>query len=313
MARASGKVILLGEHAVVYGAPALAAGLELGAVAKAVPAEVASLEIGGHWMGAEAREKTGSERERELARGLDALLRALGAPPLAITAELELPPGAGLGASAALGVAMSRAVLETLEPGVELFAPATRARVLAGAAAWEGVFHGNPSGIDAAAAEGGGCIHFTRAEGPTRVHVLRALPLVVAIAGPPASTREMVAGVARLFERRPDTAAKTIAAVGSLVRNARLCIEAGDLPGLGKLMDLNQMLLAGLMLSTEPIERACAAARDAGALGAKLTGAGGGGAVIALADIDPEPVLAAIRSEGFSCFATNVRATAGAV
>jgi mevalonate kinase len=73
-------------------------------------------------------------------------------------------------------------------------------------------------------------------------------------------------------------------------------------------MDLNQMLLSGLMVSTEGIERACASARTAGALGAKLTGAGGGGAVIALADLDPEPVLAAWRSEGLVCFAATVAA-----
>jgi mevalonate kinase len=71
------------------------------------------------------------------------------------------------------------------------------------------------------------------------------------------------------------------------------------------------MLLAGLMLSTESIEHACDAARRAGALGAKLTGAGGGGAVVALADLDPEPVLAAFRAEGFPCFAANVRAEGG--
>ncbi len=308
MARAYGKVILLGEHAVVYGAPALAAALELGAVARAVPATTASLTLGGRSI-ALGGDLAAQPEEHDLARGFAALLGALGVPPLAVTAELELPPGAGLGASAALGVAMARAALEAVEPGLDLASAGARERVLAAAAAWEGVFHGNPSGVDAAAAEGGGCIHFMRGEGPTPVPVARLLPLVVAIAGPPASTREMVANVARLFERRPEVAGKTIEGIRLLVRNARLCIEAGDLPGLGKLMDLNQMLLAGLMLSTEPIERACAAARQAGALGAKLTGAGGGGAVVALADLDPEPVLAAFRDEGFVCFATNVPAT----
>jgi mevalonate kinase len=73
-------------------------------------------------------------------------------------------------------------------------------------------------------------------------------------------------------------------------------------------MDLNQMLLSGLMLSTEGIERACQTARLAGALGAKLTGAGGGGCVVALADLDPEPVLTAWKNEGFVCFSAMVGA-----
>ena len=301
MARASGKVILLGEHAVVYGAPALAVGLDRGVSAVARPAEHASLSIGERG----ARAGDGSE----LGRALEALLAELGAPALAIEAKLELPPGSGLGASAALGVALARAALEA--QGVATGSPDARTRVLAAAAAWERVFHGNPSGIDAAAAESGGCIRYTREGGPAPVPVARSMPLVIALAGPPASTRVMVDGVARLAERRPDAFAKSIAGITSLVENARLCIEAGDLPGLGKLMDLNQMLLAGLMVSTEGIEAACACARSAGALGAKLTGAGGGGAVVALADLDPEPVLAALRAAGYQCFSAAVAAGGG--
>jgi mevalonate kinase len=300
MARASGKVILLGEHAVVYGAPALAAGLDRGVTAVAEPAATATLRLG-------ERTVTAGDGS-ELSRAFAALSAVLGAPPLSVTAELELPAGSGLGASAALGVGIARAVLAELEPALELSSSEARARVLSAADAWERVFHGNPSGIDAAAAESGGCIRYSRADGPTTVKVARTLPLVIAIAGPPASTREMVEQVARLFERRPELREKSVGGIAALVENARLCVEAGDLPGLGKLMDLNQMLLAGLMLSTESIERACDAARRAGALGAKLTGAGGGGAVVALADLDPEPVLAAFRAEGFPCFFASVRA-----
>jgi mevalonate kinase len=200
-------------------------------------------------------------------------------------------------------------VLASAEPDTDGASANARTRVLAAADAWERVFHGNPSGIDAAAAECGGCIEYSRETGAEPVVLGRPLPLVVAAAGPPASTREMVEGVARLAARRPEVFQKTIAGITALVKNARLCIEAGDLPGLGKLMDLNQMLLSGLMVSTEAIERACETARLAGALGAKLTGAGGGGCVVALADLDPEPVLAAWKSEGFECFSALVGAS----
>jgi mevalonate kinase len=287
----------------VYGAPALAAGIDRGVTAVAEPAAASSLRLGKHQVTAD----DGSE----LARALSALSAVLGAPPLAVTAELELPAGSGLGASAALGVAIARAGLAVVQPDLAPEGREARTLVLAAADAWERVFHGNPSGIDAATAESGGCIRYSRADGATNVRVARTLPLVIAIAGPPASTREMVERVARLFERRPELREKSVNGITALVENARLCVEAGDLPGLGKLMDLNQMLLAGLMLSTEGIERACDAARRAGALGAKLTGSGGGGAVVALADLDPEPVLAAFKAEGFACFAANV-AGAGA-
>ena len=91
------------------------------------------------------------------------------------------------------------------------------------------------------------------------------------------------------------------------IRGAIARGEFDHLPGLGQLMNLNQMLLSGLHVSTEAIERACQVARDAGALGAKLTGAGGGGCIVALADLDPGPVLSALRGAGFECFATQVR------
>jgi mevalonate kinase len=298
MARASAKVILLGEHAVVYGSPALAAALDRGATATAERAERDRLTLG-------ERTVTGGDGS-DVASAFQALRESLGAPPQVVTTTLEIPAGAGLGASAALGVALARAVLESAEPRVELRAPDVRKRVLAAAAAWENVFHGNPSGIDAAASECGGCIQYSRETGAEPVPLARPLPLVVAVAGPPASTREMVESVARLARRRPEIVAKAMSGITSLVKNARLCVEAGDMPGLGKLMDLNQMLLSGLMVSTEGIERACETARRAGALGAKLTGAGGGGCVIALADLDPEPVLAAWKNEGLECFAATV-------
>lgn len=293
MARANGKVILLGEHAVVYGVPALAVGIERGAEAHAVAAALASLQIDDR----RAAPGDGSD----LGRAFAALLDVLGASQLAVSARLELPPGAGLGASAALGVAIARAVLAA--QGVT----DDRARVLSAAAAWEGVYHGNASGVDAAAAESGGCILFDKRTGPLPVALGRDLVLAIALAGPPASTKLMVESVARLRKRRPTVVGQALEAIRVLVKNAQLCLEAGDLPGLGSLMNYNQMLLAGLFVSTEGIERCCALARAAGALGAKLTGSGGGGAVVALCDGDFEPILAAWRAAGNECFGSHVR------
>jgi mevalonate kinase len=295
MATAFGKVILLGEHAVVHGVPAIAAGIDRGAKASASRAASAVLLL--------QRARVTPDDGSDLGRAFAALLAELDAPPMEVTLESELPIGCGLGSSAAMAVAAARAVLEAVARQPD------EARVLSAAVAWERVFHGNPSGIDTAAASLGGCIWFTREGGPSPIDVPVPLVLAVGVAGPPMSTKEMVASVARLGERRPEVFQKALDGIHSLVKNARLAIEAGDLVGLGRLLDLNQMLLAGLYVSSEEIEDACRLAREAGALGAKLTGAGGGGAVIALVDGDAEPVLAAWTGRGISCFSATIRAS----
>jgi len=116
--------------------------------------------------------------------------------------------------------------------------------------------------------------------------------------------------VAKLRERRREMVDRSVRAIDSLVQNAKLALEAGDTVGLGRLMDLNQMLLSGLMLSTEEIETMCRLAREAGALGVKLTGSGGGGCVVALAPDDPAPILERWEKAGFRSFSTRVEGDA---
>lgn len=295
LGKSSGKIILLGEHAVVYGCPAIAAGIDLGATASAHRSNESRIELGF---------SLEPQQHSALNRAFAALCASLGSPQVAVRADTDVPPGLGLGASAALGVAIARAVLTVCE----LPPSANRRQLITDAAqAWEKVFHGRPSGIDVAAATLGGCFQFTTDQGPKPIHLATSLPLAVAIAGPPVSTKTMVDGLAQLRQDKPDLVNRSIDGIRSLVANAKLALEAGDLASLGRLFDLNQMLLAGLFLSSERIERACAIARSAGALGAKLTGKGGGGCVIALCAADQQPVLDAWRRDGIEGFATSIR------
>jgi mevalonate kinase len=192
---------------------------------------------------------------------------------------------------------------------------APQRRALERADAWERIFHGNPSGIDTAAAFHGTFMRFSKAEGARPLASATDLHLAVGHSGTSASTKEMVEGVARIKARKPEQIEKFLAAVTSLVQNAELALAAGDVKAVGQLMDLNQMLLAGLLLSTERIEDMCRIARAEGALGVKLTGSGGGGSVIALA-ASPEPhrdadaaiaIVEAWKRAGYGAFATRVR------
>ncbi|HZU83509.1 MAG TPA: mevalonate kinase [Polyangiaceae bacterium] len=294
--RACGKVILLGEHAVVYGVPAIAVGIDRGARAWATPLEAGPSRLHVHGWNIDVDE---TDTAQDLGRAFHALLGA-GRPiaAQAVHVEADLPPGGGLGCSAAIGVAIARAVEQ----------PIAHDALQARAMAWERVFHGNPSGVDAAVAARGGCVFFRRGETLEAVRVRGALHLCIGSTGTASSTRRMVDAVARLRARRPDVVEQSFEAVRSLVHSARQAIEAGDRFALGRLMDLNQTLLSALFVSTPDIERMCALARGAGALGAKLTGAGGGGSVIALVPSSAVAgeVLAAWRAEGFDGFVTSV-------
>ena len=326
---AHGKVILFGEHAVVYGVPALAVGIDRGAWAEATPRtrdsasgrDGAARDAGSlppstlHVRGWNVTvSDDANEDSLPLARALrDILLvtrdaqREAGVAsvgPVTVEAAADLPPGGGLGCSAALGVAVARA----LDPTASSDAIALRV------AAWERVFHGNPSGIDGAVASLGGCVLFQRAAGPgeaaviQRVRVPSAIHLAIGHSGQASSTKSMVEAVARMRERRPEPTQRTFDAIHTLVKNARLAIEAGDVRAVGQLLDLNQMLLSGLFVSTPEIEQMCGTARAAGALGAKLTGAGGGGCVVALVEDASRgaAVLEAWKRDGFDGFTTAV-------
>jgi len=103
----------------------------------------------------------------------------------------------------------------------------------------------------------------------------------------------MVDAVARQHERDSDRLEKTFDAIAAVVNNGRTAVQDGNLTYLGQLMDMNALLLNSLMVSTGRLEEMCGAAREAGAFGAKLTGAGGGGCMIALVDEERAEAVAA--------------------
>lgn len=269
-----GKVILLGEHAVVHGCPAIAVGIERGVHAEASPATQDLLRL-SPWNLEIRPDPAGPE---PLQRAFEAALESYPErPTVEVNATVELPAGAGLGCSAAIGVA----VLDAIDEAIGM--KRSRTELAEAALVWEQVFHGNPSGIDNTISAVGGVALYRRGEPLEPLRSNKPLSLVVGYSGEPSSTKEMVALVARQLEDDPERVTKTFEGIEVLVRNAKLAIEVGDLIALGQLLDLNHTILSSLMLCTTKVDAMCQAAREAGALGAKMTGAGGGGCMFALA------------------------------
>lgn len=277
-----GKVILLGEHGVVHGRPALAIAVEGGAEAHARRSEgdVTTLHI-APW---DLTVDDGPTDDPAVAPLQRALRLATGFHADDLRAHLEvtmrLPAGAGMGSSAALGVAVLRALDEVRH--------VTRddAEIYERSLAWERIFHGNPSGVDNAMATWGGVALFRRGQPLERVVPAAPLRIVAAFSGTSSSTAEAVASVARQLASDPARVGRLFDDMEALVLAGRRALEAGALSELGRLMTDNHALLQALSLSTRALDDMIATAMAAGALGAKVTGAGGGGCMIALTDSD---------------------------
>jgi len=287
MGRACGKVILLGEHAVVHGAPALATALplELRVEARRRPGPLALSAPG--W-GLDATAGDGTREGEALAR----LASALGIEPSGalLHVETEIPARAGLGSSAALAAAAARALVAFC--GIDI----DHAGLFAAVQASERIFHGNPSGLDAEVALGGRTILFSRAQGALAV-AAPSLPLAVIHSGRPRETGAAVARFAGRLAKEPAQSRALIERIGDLARDAAEALGRGDLARLGRAMNENHEHLVRLGVSTAELDRICALAIEAGALGAKLTGGGGGGcAVILLGASGMEPARRAAEA-----------------
>lgn len=302
---ANAKAILLGEHAVVHGVPAIAVPI----AARGTDVEVELTDAPEVTV-----EDTRSVDTTLAAKMARAALDQAGHAGKGAKVKIEstIPLGSGLGSSAALAVALVRALAA---------APLLAEEVALKANDLERLAHGTPSGIDASAVAWSRPILFRRgADGVFTVERLKvAAPVRFAIGILPrtGTTASLVAGVRRLKDTRPDVFGKAMASITSCVLLAKTALaERKERPQLGAAMSFNRSLLRDLGVSTDAVEVACNAATLEGAV-AKLSGAGGGGAVIALLDAaapDPalhaERVLAALRGAGaLDAFTTEVPAS----
>ncbi len=291
---ACGKLILLGEHAVVYGRPAIALPMHLAVEAHVRKGGDGVRLIIPRW-GLEQRVRP------DQGPGVNGIMTTiledigLAGQPMLIEIMPHVPRAMGLGSSAALAVAVIRA----LSHAFALRLADERVNELAFKC--ETAAHGTPSGIDNTVATYGSALRYQSAGTPQfqELHMPQPLPLVVGMTGKESLTAQTVAQVRAAWERHPERYEGIFDQIADLTNAGVDAIASAHFDELGQLMNLCQGYLNALQLSTPELEALIHIARDSGALGAKLTGGGGGGSMIALCPDSQEQVAAAMQAAGF--------------
>ena len=301
---APGKIILFGEHAVVYGRPAIAAPVsQLAATATVMAAEPGNgcvldlSDIG------ETVPVTGESAMQPLALvtrlTLDAL--AMATPDWRIVLRSTIPVSSGLGSGAAAATAIVRAIAAAAGHAL------TPAEISTLVFESERLFHGTPSGIDNTVIAYEQPVWFVRGQSPEPFVIAQPVTLVIGDTGIASPTSVTVGDVRRGWQAEPQRYETIFDAVGRIVYAARDAVQSGDVAALGRLMDENHALLHEMGVSSVELDRLCAAARQAGALGAKLSGGGRGGNMIALArEAEVESVEQALTAGGARRVVTTV-------
>jgi mevalonate kinase len=302
-----GKTILFGEHFVVHGVPGIAS-----AVDSAADATVKKAQKGINVTDERSGAKGYAEKKKlQQLESIERMLAAMGMHPKEIALDIwlggNLPGFSGLGASAASSVAIARAIAE--EFNLDL----SDERINDVAYEAEKAYAGNPSGIDNTAATFGGLIWFKKdlAGGSNMIEQLsirEPVEIVIGNTGIVANTKAMVVGVAERKKQNPDKYAAIFGQAEELAHKGRRALKEFDLRQVGKLMDENHRLLQEIEVSCKELDYLVDLAREMSAFGAKMTGGGGGGCMLALTPGKKlqEAVAGAMENEGFKVLKTKI-------
>ncbi|MGI0079943.1 MAG: mevalonate kinase [Nitrososphaerales archaeon] len=273
---APGKVILTGEHFVVHGSHAVAAAINKRARATVSPTKELESEIVSDGVTSPVLRDDGLFQV--IKSVVASIFKEYGKPKskFRIQIDSEIPQGSGLGSSAAIAVATSAALTSFM--GEKMSNDQIRDLASVG----EKSVHGNPSGIDTQASLQGGVFLFNRENGPKPIRIDRALQLLVVFSGRTRKTAELISKVNEVRNKNPGSFQHLLRAASFLSVEVSDALTRCDLPRLGSLIDLSQLSLSCIGVSTNELDTLIESLRMADALGAKITGAGGGGSVIAL-------------------------------
>ena len=291
-----GKIILFGEHAVVYGRPALAVPV----TQVHANVDVSDSSRAGIWIDApdvhlhaELNTLPSDHPIASMIHNFLFLSRVSPFPNLEIRITSTIPVASGLGSGAAVTVALTRALAAHLNHSM------TDEEVNAFAYEIEKLHHGTPSGIDNTVVTYARPVYFVKGQPMEIFKVGQPFTIVIADTGISAPTKESVGEVRKLWEADKTEWESVFDKIGEIVKQARQAMESGKWEKLGDLMNKNHALLQELTVSSPELEQLIEAARNAGALGAKLSGGGRGGNMIALVQPEiTEAVSASLKEAG---------------
>jgi mevalonate kinase len=302
-----GKVILFGEHFVVHGVSGI-----VSAIDSTNNAEVKKAAKGITVRDVRKAAKGYAEEKRlQQLESIDRILKAMGMKPKNVAFDVllggTLPGFSGLGASAASSVAIARAIAE--EYGLKF----SNERINEIAYEAEKAYAGTPSGIDNTAATFGGLLLFKKdmkggQNSIEKLHIREPVEIVIGSTGLVANTKAMVEGVAERKRKHPEKYDALFEKAEALVLIGRKALLDFNLQKVGELMNDNHHLLQEIEVSHEKLDLLVDVARKQGAFGAKLTGGGGGGCMIALTPGKElqESVARAIKKQGYEVLLTRI-------
>jgi hydroxymethylglutaryl-CoA reductase len=301
-----GKIILLGEHSVVYGRRAIAAPIPLAIQARIEDTREGIEMIIPRW-GVEQRLDFEAKHLPPFTQSMASLLRTLELTDRGMRIEIfpNVPRAMGLGGSAAMAVAVIRAMDLHYSLGLD------DERINELAYECEKFAHGTPSGLDNTLATFGQFTLFRAGDHPMRevIEVPEPLPVVIGMSGVEGLTARTVTRVRAAWTKNPGLYERIFDEIDGLVGLGLDALKSGDYESLGELMNVCQGLLNAMQVSSWELEELNQIARDHGALGAKLTGGGGGGSMIALCPDNSAEVARAIRAAGYHALEVTIGGT----
>ena len=302
-----GKTILFGEHFVVHGVSGIASAVDSAAEAT-VKKATKGINVTDKRTGAKGYAE---KKKLQQLESIERMLKAMNMDPQNVAIDIwlggNLPGFSGLGASAASSVAIARAIAEEFD----IYLSDEKINEVAYEA--EKAYAGNPSGIDNTAATFGGLIWFKKnlsgdSNTIEQLNIREPVEIVIGNTGIVANTKAMVVGVGERKKQNPEKYNVIFKQAEDLAHKGRKALEELDLQKVGELMNENHRLLQEIEVSCKELDYLVDLTREKGAFGAKMTGGGGGGCILALTPGKElqETVASAIENKGFEVLRTKI-------